>query len=243
MTIKYGKKLKSGLFLGIVCAVALHGGIILFGGSLFKSHKNEYDKLQQVELLSDDVVAEKEKPKEQPTEEAEKIDAAEAPAPDAAEIIRNMELSAAANAPELEAASLSDIEAALGGQAGGGGDFAGALSFESGGRIGGTGKAGALDQNLEKAFSLSEIDQKPRPVFQAAPVYPPKMRSITGVVSVIFVVDETGKVGSPRVEKSTHQEFEKPAVDAIKQWKFEPAVKGGQRVACKMRVPIRFQPS
>lgn len=240
--IKYGKKLKSGLFLGIVCAIALHAGVIMFGGSLFTSHNNAHNKLQQVELLSDDVVAEKEKPKDESIE-AEKLDAAEAPAPDAAEMIRNMELSAAANAPELEAASLSDIEAALGGQAGGGGDFAGALSFESGGRIGGTGKAGALDQNLEKAFSLSEIDQKPRPIFQAAPVYPSKMRSATGVVSVIFVVDETGKVGSPRVEKSSHQEFEKPAVDAIKQWKFEPAVKGGQRVACKMRVPVRFQPS
>lgn len=235
--MKYGKKMKSGLFFGVVCAVALHAAIILFGGSLFASHKKNY-ALQQVELLTDDTVV-AEKPKE-PIEKTEEIEAEKVP--DAAEIIHNMELSAAVNSLELEAASLSDIEAALGGQAGGG-DFAGALSFDSGGRIGGTGKAGAMDQNLEKAFSLSEIDQKPRAVFQAAPVYPSKMRSTTGVVSIIFIVDQAGKVSSPRVEKSTHPEFEKPAVDAIKQWKFEPAIKGGQRVSCKMRVPIRFQPS
>jgi protein TonB len=57
------------------------------------------------------------------------------------------------------------------------------------------------------------------------------------------VVDASGKVLDPRVTESTHADFEKPALNAIKQWKFEPAVRGGQRVACRMRVPIRFQPS
>ena len=66
---------------------------------------------------------------------------------------------------------------------------------------------------------------------------------LPGVVSVIFVVDASGKVVNPRIEKSSNAAFEKPALDAVKQWKFEPAVKGGQRVACTMRQPIRFQPS
>ena len=104
------------------------------------------------------------------------------------------------------------------------------------------GKAGVLDEDLEKAFSLADIDQKPRAIFQAAPVYPAGKRALEVVVSVVFVVDTTGKVTNPRVEKSTDPAFEKPAVDAVKQWKFEPAVKAGQRVSCKMRVPIRFQP-
>jgi protein TonB len=68
-------------------------------------------------------------------------------------------------------------------------------------------------------------------------------RKVEGVVSILFVVDSSGRVSGPRVEKSTHAAFEKPALDAVRQWRFEPAVKGGQRVACKMRVPIRFQPS
>jgi protein TonB len=233
--------MKINLSLGIACAVALHAGFILFGGLLFTGHRNDHSTLQQVELLcEDDIAAEKEKPKEPEIEKSEEMDTETEQPPDA-EIIRNIELSAAAAAPELEAASLSAIEAALGGQAGGG-DFAEALNFSSGGRIGGMGKAGVLDDGLEKAFSLAEIDQKPRPIYQAAPVYPAGKRASEVVVSVVFVVDTTGKVTNPRVEKSTHPAFEKPALDAIKQWKFEPAIKAGQRVSCKMRVPIRFQP-
>ncbi len=234
--------MKFNLSFGIACAVVLHVGFILFGGLLFINHKKDHGTLQQVELLSEDIAAEKEKPDDLEPEKTEEMETETEQSPDASEIIRNLELSAAANAPELESASLSAIEAALSGQAGGGGDFAEALSFSSGGRIGGMGKAGALDDSLEKAFSLAEIDQKPRAIFQAAPVYPAGKRALEVVVSVVFVVDQTGKVTNPRVEKSTDPAFEKPAVDAVKQWKFEPAIKAGQRVSCKMRVPIRFQP-
>ncbi len=235
--------MRFGWFLGLVCALLLHGGIILFGGHLFAGHKKDEGTLQQVELLSEqDAAKEQEKVEEKKAEENEELNTETEEAPDSAEIIRNMEATAIDNTPKLEAASLSAIEAALSGQAGAGGDFAESLSFSSGGRIGGTGKGGAQEQELDKAFSLSEIDQKPRVIFQAPPVYPSGMRSVEGVVRVLFIVDETGKATSPRVDKSTHREFEKPALEAVRQWKFEPAVKGGQRVSCKMRVPIRFQP-
>ena len=195
----------------------------------------------------DEAAAEKEEARSR-TDQAEKTEEIETgaeQAPDAGEVIRNLEVASTDTAPALEAASLSAIEAALSGQAIGGGDFAESLSFASGGRIGGTGKAGALDDKAEGAFSLDEIDQKPRPIFQGAPIFPSEMRGkkVEGVVTVIFVVDSSGKVVDPRVEKSSHPAFEKPALDAVKQWKFEPAIKGGQRVGCKMRVPIRFQPS
>ena len=48
---------------------------------------------------------------------------------------------------------------------------------------------------------------------------------------------------NPRVEKSNHPAFEKPALEAIRQWKFEPALRGGAPVACNMRQPFRFPPS
>ncbi len=237
-------KIKINLYFGIACAILLHAGFILFGGALFKSHKHGHGTPQEVALLSeDDVASEKEHPKEPELEPEDPEETEAGETPDADEIVRNLELSAAANAPELEAASLSAIEAALSGQAGGG-DFADALNFSSGGRIGGMGKAGALGDGRESAFSLAEIDQKPRPVFQSAPAFPAEMRGkkLEGIVSILFVVDPDGKVTNPRVEKSTHPAFEKPALDAIKQWKFEPAIKAGRRVPCKMRAPIRFQP-
>jgi protein TonB len=240
------------LVFGVGCAFALHGGFFVFGGLVCSSLvKKEKGMVQQVELLSDaDAAAEKkpdkkDEPPEKREEKKEELESQEEKAPDAAEIIRTIELSAAAAAPALEAASLSAIENALNGQGGGGGDFAEALSFNSGGRIGGTGKAGALDEKMESAFSLDEIDQKPRAVFQAAPVFPSEMRGkkIEGVVTLIFMVDAAGKVLIPKVEKSNSSAFDKPALDAIRRWKFEAAVKGGQRVSCRMRETIRFQPN
>src|SRR3989338_1946584 len=223
--------MKNKLFFGIVCALLIHAGFILLGGIFFTNQKKDHASLQQVELFSEkEVMAEK-----QETIEAEEIETEQTP--DAEEIINQLGKSAVKE-PELEAASLSAIEAALNGKTGSG-DFAEALSFSSGGKIGGTGKGGALDESLEKAFSLTEIDQKPRIIFQPAPVYPPSLRSnnLEGVVSILFIVDPGGRVTNPRVEKSSHPPFEKPAIDAVKQWKFEPAIKGGQRVACKMRIP------
>jgi periplasmic protein TonB len=239
--------MKGGRFSGIFCAVGLHAGFILFGGLLFNGDDEDQGTLQEVELISADAAAEepeKEQEDAQVAEDAEELQVETEEAPDADELIRDLEVSAAVDAPALEAASLSAIEAALSGQ-GGGGDFAAALDFASGGRIGGKGKAGVLDATLESAFSLAEIDQKPRAIFQAAPLYPAEMRGkkVEGVVTLIFVVDAAGKVTGPRVEKSTHPAFDKPALDAVAQWKFEPAVKAGQRVGCKMRVPIRFQQS
>jgi TonB family protein len=152
------------------------------------------------------------------------------------------------DAPALDAASLSAIEAALSGNAGaaGGGDFGAVASLQGGGRIGGTGRIGGgeTQDEFQGAFSMSEIDQRPRAVHQVAAGYPQAMRAarVEGIVTLIFIVDETGRVVNPRVEKSSHAEFEAPALESVRQWRFEPAVKGGQRVGCRMRVPIRFQP-
>jgi protein TonB len=239
--------MKLAWVFGIGVAVVLHAGFLLFGGLIFGTHREEPKGPREVDLVSDlDAASVKEKEKKPDPEEEKKddVDAEVEEAPDAAEVVRQLEQSAAAAAPALEAASLSAIEAALSGQAGGG-DFADSMSFASGGRIGGTGKAGSLEEKIDNAFNLSEIDQKPRAAFQAAPTYPAEMRGrkVEGVVTVIFIVDASGKVSNPRVEKSSHPAFDKPALDAVRQWRFEPGLRGGERVSCKMRVPIRFQKS
>ena len=234
--------------MGIGSAAVVHGGIITFGGWFFVHDEEDAAKLQEVELIGPEDVAEDEeeaKEEEQADPEEETMETETEEAPDAAEIIHNLELSALAATPALDDASLSALEQALHGQLGSG-DFSDGVSFASGGRIGGTGDADAFaGKKLEDIFNLTEIDQKPRVVYQASPLYPGEMRGkkVDGVVTLIFVVDAAGKVQNPRVEKSSHPAFEKPALDAIKQWKFEPAVKGGERVNCKMRQTIRFQAS
>jgi protein TonB len=237
--------MKLAWILGIACAVLFHAGVLLFGGIFFLDKKKDLGSLQTVDLVSD-VDAAKEKPKLEEKKETkpEDLEAQDEKPPDATELLHNLEAPPIDNTPALEAASLSAIESALNG-GGGGGDFGEALSFASGGRIGGTGVAGASSQKLEEAFSLSEIDQKPRVIFQESPVCPSEMRGkkIEGTVTVLFVVDANGKVDTTRVEKSSLAVFETPAVNAVRKWKFEPGLRGGQRVASKMRITIRFPPN
>jgi periplasmic protein TonB len=227
-----------GRVLGIVAAVLAHAVFLLFGG-IFLPRPDEQVVRRDIELVGAED-PEHDKPPE-PEQPPEPEPPQEQP-PDASEILTRLEAPTPSDGPALDAASLSAMEQALNGGGGGWGD---GVSFASGGTLGATGRGGAIDDSMDKAFSLAEIDQKPRAVYQSAPMFPTELRGrkIEGLVTVLFVVNPAGKVIDPRVEKASHPAFQKPALDAIRLWRFEAAVKGGQRVACRMRVPIRFQPS
>lgn len=234
--------------LAIVAAVMFHLAILLFGGLIFSSAQDEQARVAEVELVGPDEAV-KEKPKEETAEQQPSEDAVEVQpdeVPDLAEVLKELAAPPALDAPALAAVSLDDLASALSGGPGGDLGFGGALSFTSGGVIGGTGKPGAaLEAHASQAFDLAEIDQPPREILKTAPNYPPEMRSkkAEGLVTLIFIVDESGRVTEPKVANSSHPAFDKPALQAVRQWKFEPAVRGGKRVPCRMRVPIRFYPS
>jgi periplasmic protein TonB len=92
-------------------------------------------------------------------------------------------------------------------------------------------------------FDIEDVEDKPRPIRQIAPVYPPQLKRqrIEGTVNIVFIVDQVGNVIAPRVEHSTHPEFEKPALDAIRRWKFTPGKKGGEEVRVRVRAPLVFR--
>jgi protein TonB len=94
---------------------------------------------------------------------------------------------------------------------------------------------------LDAIFSELDLDEKPRAVYQPGPVMNVQMRRRTpATVYILFLVDERGRVVEPRVQKSTDQIFEKPALSAVKQWQFEPGKRKGKAVRFRMRVPIIF---
>lgn len=129
---------------------------------------------------------------------------------------------------------LSQLEVALNPGLSGdwlGGDFAVKLST-------GTTAAG---ESSEALFSLADLDQKPRALNQPSPTMTPEVRrKAPGTVYILFLVGTDGRVENPIVQKSTDPIFEKPALAAIKQWKFEPGKRSGQPVRFRMRVPITF---
>lgn len=61
-----------------------------------------------------------------------------------------------------------------------------------------------------------------------------------GVVVVKCTVDEQGNVVEPTIEKSTHADFDQPALEALRKWKFKPARQDGNAVAKKVSIPIKF---
>jgi periplasmic protein TonB len=90
-------------------------------------------------------------------------------------------------------------------------------------------------------FSLADLDQKPRAVYQPSPVVSAEARKkAPGTVYVLFIVDERGKVESPLIQKSSDPVFDQPALSAVKNWKFEPGKRNGKAVRFRMRVPITF---
>jgi protein TonB len=127
---------------------------------------------------------------------------------------------------------LSQLELALNP---GGGDWGGDFTIN-------------LDRHFAKAgeesaiFSMEDLDQKPRTIYQPAPSYPPDLqqKGIEGTVYVIFIIDRNGRVTNATVQKSTHQAFERPALAAVKKWKFDPGKRKGKPVQFKMRIPITF---
>ena len=235
--------------LAILAAAVLHAAILLFGGIFFlDSESGSAEKaVEEVDLLT----VEDEKKDEQQPETVETPPEPPVPAeapPDMQEIVEAPSQPSAVEdvVPRLDALSLAALSAALDGAAAGagGGAFGAPVSLASGGRIGGTGLPGSEPgaSAVDQIFDIGQLDQRPRPLDQTAPIYPRELRQrrIEGTVYVVFVVDTDGRVLSPVVEEATDEAFRGPAVEAVRRWRFEPAVVRGERVRSKLRVPIRF---
>jgi RNA polymerase sigma factor (sigma-70 family) len=92
-------------------------------------------------------------------------------------------------------------------------------------------------------FSMKELDTPPKALTRKSPSYPAELRTagIEGSVQVSFVIDATGAVREARVEKSTHHDFEKAALEAVTQWRFEPGRKGDRQVNTRVSQVLEFQ--
>jgi protein TonB len=71
-------------------------------------------------------------------------------------------------------------------------------------------------------------------------VSPDAQKGQAGLVAVICVIDEQGKVISTAISKSTNQVLDESALAAVKKWTFKPAKKDGKVVKVKVTIPLRF---
>lgn len=207
-------------------AVLVLLGFLLFGGLLLFPQHNGGKK-----SVIDVSIEEEAKPDKPEEEKPKEMEVEKQAAPEKAPELK--EASAPLDLAQLELAlnpTLSDD---------GGGDFLSrAPSVLSGGAV-----AAATATATEEIFAMADLDQAPRAVFQPAPEYPAALRKqkLEGTVHILFMVDRTGRVENPIVQKSTNPAFEPAALQAVKRWRFEPGKRNGEAVVFRMRVPITFK--
>lgn len=89
------------------------------------------------------------------------------------------------------------------------------------------------------------ISARPEPISSPAPRYPRMAlrRGERGTVMVSVEVGPDGVPGAVEVATSSGSRLlDRAAVDAVRRWRFRPAMAGERPVAARVQVPISFQP-
>lgn len=94
-----------------------------------------------------------------------------------------------------------------------------------------------------KIFSLTDVDVLPRVIKQIKPRYPAaaEKNKISGKVTLRFIVTKEGCIRDASViESEPKGVFDGSALEAIRQYRFRPGVKGGESVDVVVTAPISY---
>ncbi len=98
--------------------------------------------------------------------------------------------------------------------------------------------AGWLGFPLEMAAEKTS----PKPLDIVQPEYPAelKARLVEGEAVVTMTISEEGLPVDCVLKSATHEAFGEAAMEAVRQWRFEPARQDGKAVATRVNLPLRF---
>ncbi|MDH5833661.1 energy transducer TonB [Luteimonas kalidii] len=102
----------------------------------------------------------------------------------------------------------------------------------------------ARDQTVRERAAPALPNRDARPLSQSAPEYPgAAMRA--GEEGTVMVEVAVGADGSPTdvsiAQRSGSRELDRAALQAVRGWTFEPAIRDGQAVASTVQVPVDFR--
>jgi protein TonB len=86
----------------------------------------------------------------------------------------------------------------------------------------------------------------PQFLLRYKPPYPAEARAqrIEGVVLLLVGVDAEGHVTSANIQHgSGHAMLDRAALDAVRKWRFSPALQSGRAIPATVEIPIRFNVS
>jgi TonB family protein len=102
---------------------------------------------------------------------------------------------------------------------------------------------GQASGNDEPVFDLGDSITPPKVIHQVNPKPDSGTKGfrITGEVLIALIVNSRGIPVNVHVVRSVDREIDASAVEAVQQWRFEPARKDGKPVAVRVTVEIRFR--
>jgi len=123
----------------------------------------------------------------------------------------------------------------------------GGIGSGSGGGVGsgegpgvGPGRGGGIGGGV---FRIGGGVSAPKPLFTPDPEYSEEARKAKyqGTCVLWLIVGADGRPRDVRVSRSLGMGLDEKAITAVKQWKFEPAMKDGHAVAVQMNVEVSFR--
>lgn len=128
-----------------------------------------------------------------------------------------------------------------------GGGSGGGIGEGQGGGIGigqgpgiGPGEGGGLGGSI---YRVGGGVSAPRPIYDPEPEYSEEARKAKyqGSVVVEAVISPDGHTRDLRVVNSLGMGLDERAIEAVRKWKFEPALKDGRPVAVQVRIEVAFR--
>jgi len=98
-------------------------------------------------------------------------------------------------------------------------------------------------QNYNAEIEFRETQSRPPQVIHSVtPQYPQGLllQDFIGKVFVFMIIDKEGNPTTIQIEDSPHPAFTAAALEAVEQWKFNPALKDGLPTPSKVRLPLSF---
>ena len=100
----------------------------------------------------------------------------------------------------------------------------------------------AQNSDDETVYDLGPGVTPPRVIKQTAPQYPNgRGVSASGSVLIGLIVSSKGLPKDPHILKSLDKDLDQSAVDAVKEWRFAPALKDGKAIAVRVSLQIQFR--
>lgn len=103
--------------------------------------------------------------------------------------------------------------------------------------------AGCVAQDVGQIFTVGNGVSQPRALFNPQPQFPDQMREARreGGATVCVIVGGDGFVHAAQVIRADDPSFGENSLEAVRRWRFEPAMRDGQPVAVRVQVETSFR--